>query len=170
MAFPANIEQWRIINDYDNYEVSSHGRVRNNQTGKILKTRINNNGYNDLHLSKDGKAKRYTIHRLVCFAFCVNPNNYDIVDHIDRNKTNNMFNNLRWCTTSENNRNTIISRFNTSGIKGVYKSINRWYARWCDNDHKSCSKSFSIKTYGDEEAKTLAIAFRKAKEIELGYM
>ena len=31
MNFPMNIEQWRLIGGYDNYEVSSHGRVRNNK-------------------------------------------------------------------------------------------------------------------------------------------
>ena len=29
MNFPINIEQWRLIDGYDNYEISSHGRVRN---------------------------------------------------------------------------------------------------------------------------------------------
>ena len=52
MAFPANIEQWRLINDYDNYEVSSHGRVRNNNTGRILKPGINSSGYHFANLHK----------------------------------------------------------------------------------------------------------------------
>ena len=169
MAFPANIEQWRLINDYDNYEVSSHGRVRNNQTGRILKAGIAA-GYHTVSLSKDGKIKTHNVHRLVCFAFCLNPNNYDVVDHIDRNKTNNMFNNLRWCTTSENQRNRSISINNTSGVNGVTKTINSWRAIWRDNDHKNCYKSFSINKYGDDQAKILAIAYRKEKEIEFGYL
>ena len=37
MNFPINIEQWRLIDGYDNYEISSHGRVRNNKTSKIMK-------------------------------------------------------------------------------------------------------------------------------------
>ena len=32
MQIADNIEMWRLINGYDNYEVSSHGRVKNNQT------------------------------------------------------------------------------------------------------------------------------------------
>jgi hypothetical protein len=169
MAFPANIEQWRLINDYDNYEVSN-GRARNNNTGRILKPGINGSGYHFVCLHKDKKLKNHKIHRLVCFAFCMNPNDYTVVDHLDRNRTNNMFNNLRWCTSSENNRNATISEKNTSGIKGVSKIKNSWRAQWCDNDHKNCSKCFSIRTHGDEQAKALAIAFRKEKEIEFGYM
>ncbi len=169
MAFPVNIEQWRLINDYDNYEVSSHGRARNNNTGRILKPGINGSGYHFVSLHKDGKAKSHKIHRLVCFAFCENPHDYTVVDHLDRNRTNNMFNNLRWCTISENNRNATISIRNTSGMKGVYKDGNSWRAQWSDND-KRCSKVFSIKTHGEEHAKALAIAFRSAKELELGYL
>ena len=35
-----NIENWRLIDGYDKYEVSSHGFVRNNKTGRILKHSI----------------------------------------------------------------------------------------------------------------------------------
>ena len=81
-----------------------------------------------------------------------------------------MFNNLRWCTYSENSRNTTISIKNTSKVKGVTKKHIAWEAQWYNNDHKQRTKSFSINKYGDEQAKILAIAYRKAKEIEFGYM
>ncbi len=134
MAFPANIEQWRIIDGYDNYEISSHGRVRNNQSGRILKNCIITGGYYRVKLCKNGKQTAQLVHRLVCFAFCENPNNYAVVDHMDRNRTNNMFNNLRWCTLSENNRNTTIRTDNTSGNKGVVKHLNSWQAQWYNNN------------------------------------
>ncbi len=170
MAFAVNVEQWRLVDGYDNYEVSSHGRIRNNKTARILKPNTNHIGYPRVNLSKDGICKIRDIHRLVCFAFCPNPNNYNIVDHIYRNRDNNMFNNLRWCTSSENNRNTNMLTNNTSGCKGVVKCATAWRAQWHANDHKQYSKSFSIKTYGDEQAKTLAIDFRKEKEREFGYL
>jgi hypothetical protein len=168
-GFAVNIEQFRLIDGYDNYEVSSHGRVRNNKTARILSQGLRS-GYNSVILYKNSVGQNYTVHRLVAFAFCDNPDDYTVVDHIDRNKTNNMFNNLRWCTYSENNRNATISTKNTSGVQGVQKMKNSWQATWCGNDHKQHGKCFSIKTFGDEEAKELAIAHRKAKELEFGYM
>ena len=170
MAFAQNIEQWRLIDGYDNYEVSSHGRVRNNVSNLIMKQNTNRGGYKKLSLQYHGKKKTHRVHRLVAFAFCDNPNNYDVVDHLDKNRTNNMINNLRWCTYSENQRNRTINKNNKSGFQGVFKHKNSWVAFWKDNDKNDCRKSFSIKTYGDEQAKALAIECRKQKEIEFGYL
>ena len=80
------------------------------------------------------------------------------------------FDNLRVVTPKENSRNTTISMRNTSGNKGINKQGNYWKAQWNENDHKQHSKCFSIRTHGEEQAKALAIAFRKAREIEFGYM
>ena len=49
------------------------------------------------------------MHRLVCHAFCTNLNNYFMVDHIDRNKSNNNYLNLRWASGSINQRNRMIN-------------------------------------------------------------
>jgi hypothetical protein len=53
-----------------------------------------------------------------------------IIDHIDRNPSNNKFNNLRAVTRSQNQHNRIKQRNNTSGYKGVvfFKRAKRWRA------------------------------------------
>lgn len=65
-----------------------------------------NKGY----LSVSINCKNYYVHRLVAETFLPNPENKPEIDHIDRNPSNNsvVFGkvNLRWCTHSENNRNT----------------------------------------------------------------
>ena len=103
MTFAVNIEVWRLVDNYNNYEISSHGRIRNNITNRILIQNDNGQGYSQVNLSKDGIIKMYTIHALVAHAFV--PNNYPCIDHISRDKSNNMFTNLRYVTFSMNSRN-----------------------------------------------------------------
>lgn len=49
-----------------------------------------------------GKRRYLRVHRLVAEAFIPNPNGYDIVMHLDNDKTNNNVTNLKWGTVSEN--------------------------------------------------------------------
>ena len=84
MAFAQNIEKFRLVDGYDNYDVSSHGRIRNNITNKILRPTKDKDGYYTIDLRKNKKRQTYKLHKLVTFAFCENPNNYDAVDHKDR--------------------------------------------------------------------------------------
>lgn len=54
-----------------------------------------------------------------------------ISDHIDRNKTNNRWNNLRPCTNAQNRMNAWVQSNNTSGYKGVCwnKAASKWQAQ-----------------------------------------
>ena len=171
-GFAVNIEVWRLVDNYNNYEISSHGRIRNNKTDRILMQSNAGNEYKQINLSKDGVKKKYRIHSLVAHAFCENPNNYPCVDHISRDKSNNMFTNLRYVTKSMNSRNMSTRDDNISGKNGVTKNTSRntWRVRWTGNDMIQYCKSFSIKQHGDEQAKAMAIEFRRLKEIECGYL
>lgn len=111
-----NNEIWKTIEGYPNYMVSNLGRVksckrtimRNNghpQTinEKILKScNDGGSGYLRVNLYKEGKEKKYYIHRLVAQAFLDNPNNLSQVNHIDEDKTNNCVENLEYCDVSYN--------------------------------------------------------------------
>nr|WNL49955.1 HNH family endonuclease [Marseillevirus sp.] len=85
------------------------------------------------------------------------------IDHIDRDPLNNRKNNLRVANKSTQLINQKIKSTNTSGTKGVSYQNKCWTARWKD-EKGFRTKYFSIKKYGDEGAKTLAIAFRKHVE------
>jgi hypothetical protein len=124
------MEEYRIINNFENYEVSNLGNVRNIKTKKILKTDIKN-GYKYITLMKDLKNCKNYNHRLVALTFIDNPENKLHVDHIDNDRLNNNVINLRFATSQENNRNSLISSRNTSGYKGVsfHKKTQKWWAR-----------------------------------------
>jgi hypothetical protein len=169
MELLQNAENWRSINNYIKYEVSTHGRVRNAKSGRILKPQTDSDGYLFVRLSKDGKCKNHKIHRLIAQEFIDNPHNKPCVDHINRDRKDNFLDNLRWCTASENSRNKTKRKDNSSGINGVCynKSGNRWQTEICNNEGKRIHKSFSCSKHPD--AKERAIAWRKQKEQELGY-
>ena len=101
------MEEWRKIDGFP-YEVSNLGNVVSlnyNHTGKrqILKPCCNNM-YLYIVLQDGTFRSKQLVHRLVAFAFVENPDpeNYTIVDHIDRNKQNNRADNLRWTNHSGN--------------------------------------------------------------------
>lgn len=103
-------EIWKDIEDYEGlYQVSNLGNVRSlnyNGTHKIkeMAHQLMRKGYLRVHLSKNNKSKRISIHRLVAETFIPNPNNLPQVNHIDGNKQNNCVSNLEWCTNLENQR------------------------------------------------------------------
>jgi len=94
--------EWRKINGF-NYYVSSDGEIRN-YNGIHLKQHIQN-GYKRLTLIKNGKQHKLYVHRIIAEAFIENPLNKPFIDHINRIKTDNRIENLRWCSCSENNLN-----------------------------------------------------------------
>lgn len=64
----------------------------------------NHRGYPTVRLTKLGKGKNITLHRLVAITFISNINNLQYVNHIDGDKLNNGVNNLEWVTPSENTK------------------------------------------------------------------
>ena len=115
-----NIEVWKQISNLP-YEISSLGKIRNLK-GKVLKTYIQNSGYEQIKLNYQGLHIHKSIHRLVAEAFITNPLNKLYVNHIDGNKLNNTIDNLEWCTNSENilhARKTGLNPYNkpTLGLK-----------------------------------------------------
>ncbi len=101
-------EIWKSIEGYEGlYEVSNLGNVRSlnwHLTGtiRVLKPRQNGYGYLSVILYKNGKMKKFYVHRLVASAFLPNPQNLPQVNHKDENKTNNSIENLEWCSCKDN--------------------------------------------------------------------
>jgi hypothetical protein len=105
-------EIWKDINDFEGiYEISNKGRIkaayRQGNRCRLLKPHLGKNGYYDVLLRNKEIKKKITIHRLLGLHFIENddPINKYMIDHIDRNRTNNNLDNLRWVTPLENTLN-----------------------------------------------------------------
>ena len=113
-------EIWKDIDIDSNYLISNYGRVKSKKRiykhwngfcyanltikEKILKCSINKQGYLRVSIGFNKNRKPVKIHQLVARHFLENPNNYNCINHIDCNKTNNLVNNLEYCTIKHNNQ------------------------------------------------------------------
>ena len=97
--------------DYTNmYRIYIDGRVESMKRmgckqNRFLNGATNKDGYKRVDLNKDNKKKTYNIHRIIAIHFIANPHNFPQVDHINRERGDNSIENLRWCSSSTNNRN-----------------------------------------------------------------
>ena len=148
-------EVWKAIKDYEGmYEISSCGRVRSlkRKAPRILKTYPSDGGYLHICLSKEGKTRMFPIARLVAETFILNPNNLPEVDHINRDKTDNCAENLRWVTRAEQVENktkswehSIETKLQVLCIETEVKFSNSAAAaRWISEQSLSDSTIFNI--------------------------
>ena len=91
-------EEWALVEGTEDYYVSNMGRFRRGDS--IRKISIDSEGYCRVNIEKN----KYRLHRLVAQAFCPNPNNYPIVDHLNNNRQDNKAVNLEWVDNRENLR------------------------------------------------------------------
>lgn len=161
IAIERNIEIWRPITDYPNYEVSSLGNVKNVNKSRLLRPSSGPGGYKLVNLCVGNAVKTYLVHRLVALAFILNPQNKPYVDHINCIKTCNNVKNLRFVTNQQNQFNQQISSKNKSSIKGVswYKRYRKWHAQICFD-----FKKIHIGYYNTLEEAKIARQ-KKAKEL-----
>ena len=94
------METFVKVKNYNNYSISNFGNVRNDKTGRTLKTYTKENGYMQVQMGR--KTIPQYIHRLVAIAFIPNNENKPQVNHKNGNKQDNRVENLEWVTASEN--------------------------------------------------------------------
>lgn len=126
------MEIWKSIPNYEGlYEVSSLGRVKSNFTNKILKGKINHDGYLEYVLCNN-KIKRYLRgHQIVAMAFIGHEpcGHKIIIDHINDIRNDNRLENLQMITQRENAYKT--QGKYSSKYKGV--SFNKQTKKWMAN-------------------------------------
>lgn len=106
---------WKDISNFEGlYQVNRSGEVRSiarakeNNGGtqvvneRLLKQRVDKDGYLAVTLCKSGRHYGRRVSRLVAEAYIPNPLNLPVVNHKDENKQNNDADNLEWCTVQYN--------------------------------------------------------------------
>lgn len=153
-------EIWRPVVGYENYEVSSLGRVRNFKTEQIRTLEKTRNGYLRVTLKINCIQYHKLVHRLVAEAFIPNPYNLPQINHINENKLDNRVENLEWCNAKYNanfgSRNEKLSipvaQYTLEGVLvAIYPSAreaSRQTRIDCGSIVKVCKKQKNFKTAG----------------------
>tara|TARA_X000000368_G_scaffold301537_1_gene240252 strand:+ start:4143 stop:5426 length:1284 start_codon:yes stop_codon:yes gene_type:complete len=121
-------EIWKDITEFNGYECSTEGRIRNKTTCKLLKPCVGCAGYTVSHI----RNKNFKFHRIIAQTFLPNFKDKATVEHKDDNKLNNKLYNLKWATYKEqaeyvkkkNTRNSQIGiKIGTSDLTNLKNEI-----------------------------------------------
>lgn len=152
---------WREIEYFNNYEVSTDGKVRNKKTRRVLKPIDNGQGYLQVDLYVNGKGTSKRINRLVAEAFIPNPEKLPQVNHINEIKADNRVDNLNWMTAKENaNHGTRTERM---------KNNHEWKKKHAEQLQRLCESNSMpiIVIYRDNTYEEYPSAKIAAQELEL---
>lgn len=109
-----SITETAIIKSHDRL-VKSRWKEPFLRKGRIMKQKINSDGYMSIMLSDENcKQKTFLVHRLVALNFIENPDNLPQVNHKNNIKTDNRVTNLKWGTCLSNSRE--------AALDGLYKA------------------------------------------------
>lgn len=91
-----NTERWAVIAGFEDYAVSTHGRVKNVRYDSLLSPRANSYGKLRVVLYRNGERHDLYVHRLVSEAFMNAYQPHVRVQHRDKDGRNNNVHNLKF--------------------------------------------------------------------------
>ena len=101
-------ENWLVIPDYPDYEVSNQGNVRSSRLGKCKLLKPSGKKYLKVLLYNEAGRRYFAIHQLVLHVF-VGPQPHGLdVRHLDGNKLNNALSNLEYGTRLDNAKDSCL--------------------------------------------------------------
>lgn len=111
------------------------------------------------------KTKKYLVHRLIALTFVDNPNNYNIVDHIDNDTTNNAASNLQWCTQAFNVQKSYATMSPIRNYREVILFKNNIPLREFQSITEACN--YAVRYFN---CSTSSLSkYRKSKDLKLEY-
>lgn len=91
------VEEWRPIENFPDYSISSHGRIRSDRFDMLLSLSENQFGVVQVGLMRDGKQFHRSVPLLVAKAFLGPPEPpFDTPINLDGDRHNNALENLTW--------------------------------------------------------------------------
>ena len=98
-----DVGEWQVLNAFPNYEINTKTlMLRNINTKHIPSLYTKEDSYQRVYL--DGRYEYY--HRVIALHFIPNPDpeKYTEVNHKNHIRNDNRFENLEWCTISDNRK------------------------------------------------------------------
>lgn len=97
------MSNWKFIKGFDKkYKLWCNGTIYSCTRKRRMKWQKHTSGYWKVDLYKNGERITHLIHRLTGSHFVPNPNNYNVLNHIDEDKLNPHSKNLEWCDQQYN--------------------------------------------------------------------
>jgi hypothetical protein len=150
------MENWKMVEGFEAYEVSDLGRVRrrlpgghNTKVGRII-TPAMNTRYPTVGLYKNAKRRTVHVHKLVAKAFVPNPLNLPEVNHLGK-KSDNRATKLEWRTQAGNTLHAVQNSLRGTGI---------WFDKETGKYRAHYSPGGKLKTLGSFSTKEAALQAR----------
>ena len=143
------------------YAATQDGQIWSYYKNNFLKPTPQEDGYLKVSLFKNGNKKTFYVHKLIALTYIPNLENKETVDHIDKNKLNNNYLNLRWATLSEQNKNKDWTEKMQEAVNKGGKTISRPVEMRDIQNHNILIQTFNssyeaaIKKFNDPQKNSL---------------
>lgn len=124
---------------------------------KTLTKQINPDGYEVVSLCRGGRCETKKVHRLVAEAFIPNPDCLPFINHKDEDGTNNLIENLEWCTPQYNTTYRGAHKKRGKKLRGILHT----------EEHKSKISDGLRTYYANNESKSKGRVSEKRKGVIL---